>query len=302
MTGAYRSFPRHIAPHPDDVDWRIRVARTAGVLIALFLLGAITTVIFIVSPDGLVDRAYQLVTIALAAAEAICGWVLTTPRPNARTWPARQAWTLRAFASASAILHLVEIPFPEQFAPMVYEGGVLVWIHAFVHTCLAPAGLWYMSALFRELGMPNSALMSRMLALGTLGAFGGLLYTPGSSFPVVLFQFLAALLIFACLVCGFVLFVILRRALSVALHEWWVDPSDVANPKWASLVVSGAGVAQVMMVDGEHLQFFGRMAAVSWLANQGFIEGKRVTRAEEAPGRPPVLQRVAATLLSNPID
>lgn len=300
MVGGYRSLSQGVAPRADDVRWRVRVAKAVWILIALFVSSALVGVVvwFVqvhVLEESPPERRVEVLEtpwlkivpailgLVFSAGEAACAWVMTAPRPSAKTSPAIQAWVLRGFATASAVSFILRLALPKLFALAHEDDGLLDHIDRVVEICLAPAGLWFVSALFRELGLPKRAHTARTLALGLAAMYGVALWGGGGSVLMLV------ALGFICwsVVHGFVLVVAVGHALRVARHEWWVDVGDVSSPNWASLVVSGQGLAEVMMAGGERTDFASKSDAEVRLKERGFVHGKHAVTQGAVNQLPP---------------
>ncbi len=298
MAGAYRSMPKDVAPRSDDVRWRVRVAAAVQTLIWLLLAGALANVLQrSFTPRELGPSQvwlFSFLFLFLALLKVACAWVLTVRRPSATRWPMTFAWVLRALAAASAVLVVVQVAFRDSFIVLMDAVPPLAWLLTIVSLCVAPAGLFYVGALFRELGLPQPARIARNVTFVLLASYAvnlfmkfqwGELLGLGVAMPLATFTGLVAA---ACLVRGLLLVRELRQALRVAAHAWWVDVNDVTNPQWASVVTTGAGLAEVMTPNGERVDFSTSFDAEQWLRKRGWAEGLEAIETSVVKRLPPL--------------
>lgn len=297
VVGAYRSMPKDVAPRADDVRWRVRVAATVQILIWLLLVGALANMLQrSFTPVQLGEFPvwlFSFLFLFLAILKAACAWVLTVRRPSAARWPLTLAWALRALATASAVLVVAQVAFRYPFLLLMDAVPPLAWLLTVISMCVAPAGLLYVGALFRELGLPQRAGSARNVTLVLLASYAINLFIKfqssepfrsGVATPVVA---LTGLVAAVCLLRGLLLVRELRQALRVASHAWWVDVNDVTNAQWASVVTTGLGLAEVMTPAGERVDFSTPFDAEQWLRKRGWAEGLEAIETSVVKRLPP---------------
>ena len=288
MEGAYRSLPQGVAPRADDVRWRVRVARSVSILIALIITDWLLRFLVLMfsfdapSTDAIWALAVFL-SIACCLAQTWCAWVMTARRPSAKTSIAVRMWVVRGLAIADTVLMILAVVLDTLgAAPRITEQ--VERIAGFGAIALVLTGLWFISALFRELDLEQRAYFTRNTASVLLFGWSVILFlSEGGGVPFLL----GLLVVLGCSLRALFLVKDLRRALRVAGHEWWVDANDIMNPQWASLVVSGEGLAEVLMVDGTRFDFANKLDAEAGLGERGFMRGQEALARGQVKRVPP---------------
>jgi hypothetical protein len=228
---------------------------------------------------------------ALALAEAITAWILTTRRPPPRgRLLALSGWCLRALATASALLWLGAMLFPDQYAAARVLSNPVLWIAYLTGICGQPLGLLYLGALFDDLGLPRHVRTSRVLAVALLVSLAVWSFV-GRRTEIAA---LVMLTTWACQAWGILLVFRLRKALSIQRHDFWVDATNVTSPGWASLVVGRDGRALVLTPEGERRQFESVASAERHLEARAFIEGSQALADKLVRELPPSPLRARA--------